>query len=464
MPHIARLILGLFLLLPAAPLAAQGVTLSYQGQLKQSGTPYDGLVDLEFRLFDSVSGGTQVGLTRNFSNVPVEEGLFQVPLDFSVFDFRDNPFGLYVEMRVDGTLVTPRQRLTAAPYAAFALTTFDPELPWTEINGGISYTDGDVAVGTTEFAAARLRVEAGSNFDGVHATSAAGNGWAVYGVASGEFGIGVHGRYSATSGGGAAVRGVSVSPQAWSGEFIGGSGLRVDPSDALIPAITLARGSILAQNGLTVRTSSGSMRLDTGGWLAMATGTGGDNFRINADGSGRFFGPLQVDGTLSKGGGSFTIDHPLDPANRILQHSFVESPDMMNIYNGNAVTDANGRATIRLPDWFETLNRDFRYQLTVIGFGENASESASLGSFPRAMVAEKVRDNAFSIRTDQPFVEVSWQVTGIRQDAWAEANRIEVELDKPPERRGQYLHPQAFGLPASASPAPNTGSDPESGP
>lgn len=458
MQRFALLLLSLSLLFLSSPLAAQGVTLSYQGQLKQSGTPYNGLVDLEFRLFDSLSGGAQVGLTQNFSDVPVEDGLFQVPLDFSVLDFRDNPFGLYAEMRVDGTLITPRQRLTAAPYAAFALTTFDPELPWTEINGGIIYNDGDVGIGTTGFAQARLRVDAGPNFDGVHATSTAGNGWAVYGVASGDFGIGVHGRFDATSGGGTAVRGVSASPQAWSGEFIGGRGLRIDPSDSLIPALTLARGSIEAQNGLTVRTTSGSMRLDTGGWLAMATGTGGDNFRIEADGSGRFFGSLQVDGTLSKGGGSFTIDHPLDPANRILQHSFVESPDMMNIYNGNAVTDADGHATIRLPDWFEALNRDFRYQLTVIGFGDNANEPEASASFPRAMVSEKVRDNAFSIRTDQPFVEVSWQITGIRQDAWAEANRIEVDVEKPPEQRGQYLHPEAFG---PTDTAPKTDIQPE---
>ena len=73
-------------------------------------------------------------------------------------------------------------------------------------------------------------------------------------------------------------------------------------------------------------------------------------------------------GTLTKGGGSFKIDHPLDPENKYLSHSFVESPDMMNVYNGNV--DARTRtatATVELPAYFEALNRDFRYQLTVIG-------------------------------------------------------------------------------------------------
>ena len=126
-----------------------------------------------------------------------------------------------------------------------------------------------------------------------------------------------------------------------------------------------------------------------------------------ASGSG-----VDVVGTLSKGGGSFKIDHPLDPANKYLYHSFVESPDMMNIYNGNITTDGDWLATVMLPDWFEALNRDFRYQLTVIG------------QFAQAIVAGKVANNQFSIQTDKPNVEVSWQVTGIRQDAYANAHRI----------------------------------------
>jgi hypothetical protein len=72
---------------------------------------------------------------------------------------------------------------------------------------------------------------------------------------------------------------------------------------------------------------------------------------------------FDVDGNLSKAGGSFKIDHPLDPANKYLYHSFVESPDMKNIYEGNVTTDGSGLETVTLPDWFEALNRDSRYQL-----------------------------------------------------------------------------------------------------
>jgi hypothetical protein len=143
-------------------------------------------------------------------------------------------------------------------------------------------------------------------------------------------------------------------------------------------------------------------------------------------------GNANVSGTLTKGAGSFKIDHPLDPANKYLYHSFVESPDMMNIYNGNVITDKHGLATVILPQYFSALNRDFRYQLTVVG------------QFAQAIIARKVVDNRFVIRTDKPQVEVSWQVTGIRQDAYANAHRIPVEVDKPRQEQGHYLHPELF--------------------
>ncbi len=146
-----------------------------------------------------------------------------------------------------------------------------------------------------------------------------------------------------------------------------------------------------------------------------------------------FSGDVNVSGTLSKSGGSFKIDHPQDPANKYLVHSFVESPDMMNIYNGNIVTDAGGLAIVTLPSYFDALNIDFRYQLTVIG------------EFAQAIVKEEISGNQFTIQTDKPNVKVSWQVTGVRNDAWANANRIKTEVNKPAHEKGLYLHPELFG-------------------
>ncbi len=150
---------------------------------------------------------------------------------------------------------------------------------------------------------------------------------------------------------------------------------------------------------------------------------------------------FQCIGTMSKGAGAFKIDHPLDPENKYLYHSFVESPDMMNIYNGVVTTDSQGFATVTLPDYFTGLNRDYRYQLTVIDESEN--------DFIFAKVYRKVENNEFIIKTSQPDVEVSWQVTGIRQDAFANSDRIPNVVDKEPENKGKYLHPASFGQPES---------------
>jgi hypothetical protein len=158
-------------------------------------------------------------------------------------------------------------------------------------------------------------------------------------------------------------------------------------------------------------------------------------FGNNGSFAGRFGGNVNVTGTLSKAGGMFHIDHPLSPETKYLNHSFVESPDMKNIYDGTITTDADGNAIVALPDWFEALNKDFRYQLTVIG------------QFAQAIVSSEVRDNHFTIKTDAPAVKVSWQVTGIRRDAYANAHRIPVEEDKPQAERGYYLHPEEFGQP-----------------
>lgn len=162
-------------------------------------------------------------------------------------------------------------------------------------------------------------------------------------------------------------------------------------------------------------------------------GGGGTHYAGFFAGNVQISGNLDITGTISKGAGTFKIDHPLDPENKYLVHSFVESPDMMNVYNGNVVTDGNGMAVVELPDYVEAANKDFRYQLTVVG------------QFAQAIVKEKVSNNRFVIQTDQPNVEVSWQVTGIRNDPYAQKNRIQAEPVKEGDDRGKYLHPEAYG-------------------
>jgi hypothetical protein len=160
--------------------------------------------------------------------------------------------------------------------------------------------------------------------------------------------------------------------------------------------------------------------------------------------AGYFDGKVHVNGELTKSSGTFVIDHPLDPANQYLHHSFVESPDMKNLYDGVVVLDADGAATVTLPDWFEALNGgaqfrdDFRYQLTPIG-----------AAMPNLHVAEEIEGDTFRIAGGVPGMKVSWLLTGIRHDPYAEANRVVVQQTKPAGELGTYLHPELYGQPAS---------------
>ena len=156
--------------------------------------------------------------------------------------------------------------------------------------------------------------------------------------------------------------------------------------------------------------------------------------------AGYFAGAVYVSGLLTKAGGGFLIDDPVDPANKLLYHSFVESPDMKNLYDGVATLDGNGNATVQLPDYFDALNDDFRYQLTAIG-----------GSMPNLYIASQVSGNQFKISGGTANGQVSWAVTGIRQDPWANANRLVPEVDKTAAQVNTYVNPELYGKPASQS-------------
>jgi hypothetical protein len=170
-------------------------------------------------------------------------------------------------------------------------------------------------------------------------------------------------------------------------------------------------------------------------------------------------GSVSIVGRLYKTAGSFKIDHPLDPANKYLYHSFVESPDMKNIYDGVVMLDDKGEAEIELPDWFGALNKDFRYQLTAIGapgpnlyiaeeISDTITTTTNYGSSSSGSSNNNNNNSSrFKIAGGTSGMRVSWQVTGIRKDAWANANPIEVEEDKPAKERGYYLHPDLYGQP-----------------
>jgi len=154
--------------------------------------------------------------------------------------------------------------------------------------------------------------------------------------------------------------------------------------------------------------------------------------------AGYFNGSVRITGACcGMAAGSSQIDHPLDPANKYLNHSLVESQDMKTIYDGVVALDGKGEAWVELPSYFEALNKNFRYQLTCIG------------GYAPVYVAEEIEANRFKIAGGKPGLQVSWQVTGIRHDPYAEQHPVQAEAEKSPEERGKYLQPEEWGQPKS---------------
>ncbi|MCB1626206.1 MAG: hypothetical protein KDI48_00670 [Xanthomonadales bacterium] len=325
-------------------------------------------------------------------------------------------------------------------------------------------SDSVSGIGVDGFAAASSGVnigvrgvsQSGSGIGGLF-TNTSGSGAAVglEARSSANTGTAIRAATSATTGANVAISASAVSPEGRAGHFVNtynpGAGISAAYSVAVRAEIENLEGAAvygIANHALTtsgilagVRGQSNSPNGRGIEGIAASTAAGATSVGVYGAtfGSGPntragfFLGDTQVTGTLIKSGGSFRIDHPLDPEHQYLSHSFVESPEMMNIYNGIVETDAEGTAEVILPDWFEALNQTFRYQLTV------------LKSFARATVWEEIEGNRFVIRTDEPGIRVSWQVTGVRHDRWAQAHRIPVEQDKPANDQGKFLHPDLWG-------------------
>jgi hypothetical protein len=183
--------------------------------------------------------------------------------------------------------------------------------------------------------------------------------------------------------------------------------------------------------------------VNSAGWSTALWVDGGGRTGVVAIGganghAGFFSGNVHVTGTLFKGANQFTIDHPLDPGRRYLSHGAVESDEMKNVYDGLVELDAAGAAEVVLPPWFEALNEHFRYQLTPIG-----------GPAPELHVAREIDGNRFAIAGGTPGGRVCWQLTGVRHDAFARAQPLVVEREKPADDHGRYLHPEPFGQPGA---------------
>ena len=495
----------------SAPLST---AFTYQGVLKFNGDPVNDLCDFRFSLWDAPQNpSTQVGLTQVHNAIPVNQGYFLISqLDFGVNAFNGEQRWLQIAARCPTgsgsfTTLTPRQSLTAAPYALYASQA--GTLPWSGLEDiPPGFADG-VDNNTTYTPGPGLTLTNGqfsADFDGsgsastisrsdhdhwgqiwfsngadlgltLSANTGSDNATGLYSIAHMPAGTGVQGvvappGISSGMGVPTAVSGISLAPAGGTthqtfgvfgsaegeggfgvfgvGTYTGTAGIADGPEGMGIYGLasgTNAAGVLGRGNdedgygviGVGLVGVHGVSEVDGGKGVIGEVLTGSNSYGVwgisNAGYAGYFTGDVNITGNLTKSGGAFKIDNPLDPANEYLYHSFVESPDMKDIYDGVITLDESGQATVTLPDWFEALNRDFRYQLTC------------LGGYAPVYIAQEIQKGAFVIAGGTPGLKVSWQVTGIRQDPWANDNRIPVEELKPPEEVGTYLYPQGYGQP-----------------
>ncbi len=269
---------------------------------------------------------------------------------------------------------------------AFNYSSFIPRHLW------LQHPGGSVLVGSVGTPAAKLDVRttaqrgiyvSATGSEAVYGTTSNGNG--ITGVSSTN--IGLYGVSTAVVGGGVLGE----------GNYIGVQGTN--------------KGTDVNRQGVRGENSGSA-----GGYAGLFVG-----------------GTTWVAGTLQKNAGAFVIDHPLEPEKKFLYHSFVESPDMKNIYDGVITTGPDRTAVVTMPSWFNVLNTDFRYQLTCIG------------QFAQAIIKDEIAGNQFVIETSIPGVKVSWQVTGIRNDPYAADHRIPVEKLKTGNEVGKYIYPAGYG-------------------
>jgi hypothetical protein len=350
--------------------------------------------------------------------------------------------------------------------------------PWLLQGLNTTYQQGNVGIGISP-PIYPLHVETTQARAGFFASNlASGPSFGLLGKAISQSGVGIVGWSSATAGGGVGVQGQSDSPsgrgvQGWAiattGETYGVWGL-VDSRDGL---------GVLGHNRATTGASTGVLgRVDSNandavgvyGYAAATSGmtagiwgviesnteaaaavygtatatTGVTIGVLGAVDSPAGYGVFAIGDLGSSGVKEFVIDHPLDPANKLLKHYAAEGPEPYNVYRGSVNLDSEGTATVELPAYFAAINRDETYQLTAIG-----------APAPGLYIAEKVTGGRFRIAGGPAGLEVSWAVTGTRNDAWVRSRPAVAEVDKPEGWRGRYFTPSLFGAGEEARIRPN---------
>ena len=279
---------------------------------------------------------------------------------------------------------------------------------------------------------------------GVYAQTNSANGYAVFGEAAGttsncyggyfdsqsQSGVGAYGTNSATSGAGIGVVGASSGP---SGIGVQGWGLATSG----------------ANYGGYFRTSSTSGR----GVYGYATATTGQTYGVLGQATANGWAVFAQGDMGASGLKPFRIDHPSDPENKYLLHYCAEGPDPLNVYTGKATLNQQGEATIDLPPYFASINKDPRYTLTAIGapmpllhIAQEVDE-VLLTQAAAAAPGDPIPSVSFTIAGGAPNAKVSWEVKALRNDRWVQKNGAPVIVDKQGAEKGTYQHPDLYNQP-----------------
>jgi hypothetical protein len=381
---------------------------TYQGSLTDNGSPMDGTADIDISLWDDLAAGSQIGSTQSMIAVPVADGLFSLELDFGAAAFAGDR---WLEITVNATVLSPRQKVTASPYSI-------------QTRGIFVDDNGRVAIGTAvPVGQLDLRIDEDSPTPALRVQKVQGPGWALEVYKGDEAGAGIFTNQTSTTGSGQGINARANSPD--------GIGVY---------------GNNIASTGLAYGIWGQSKNSSTGrGVTGVALSATGVTYGVYGDVNGNpdGYGVFSNGKLGSSGFKTFRIDHPTDPANKYLQHYSSEGPEPINEYSGNVILGNDGSAWVQLPDYFEMINIDFRYTLTAIG-----------SPAPGLYIASEVQDNTFRIAGGQAGLKVSWEVKARRNDPYARAYAAPVVVEKQGIEVGRYLQPQLFGKPASMGMTP----------
>ncbi len=275
----------------------------------------------------------------------------------------------------------------------------------------------------------------GQGFNGVVGQSNYGTGFGVYGSNSnaiganngvGTLGDGFYGVWGQTGG---SVTNGTAGVFGMNARIDGGWGVEGQGFNGVVGMTVEGQGyGVYGENSSTGTTYNniGTAGL---GWVGVfgETNDFSTGFGVYANGD------LGSSGTKA-----FIIDHPLDPENNFLRHTCIESPEVLNMYRGTVQLNSKGKATVHLPDYFETININYSYHLTPIG-----------SAAPNLYIEREIENNSFTMAGGVANMKVSWTVYSERNDPYMKKypDKRKAVVEKRGANKGKYLMPELYDQP-----------------